>query len=88
MDTLEQEKIVMLTRNLGTQNNWSLALTQNVAPAAWWDATFNGMLYYIQNDVSFDAYRNLNLQQLAGRMSLQQTFKLPLKMKAEDYSQL
>lgn len=83
MDTLEQEKIVMMTRNLGTQRNWSLAITQNVAPAAWWDATFNGMLYYIQNDISFDAYRNLNLTQLAGRMSLQQTFKLPFKMKAE-----
>ena len=82
-DTLEQEKIVMMTRNLGTQKNWSLSLTQNIAPAAWWDATFNGMLYYIQNDISFDAYRNLNLTQLAGRMSLQQTFKFPFKMKGE-----
>lgn len=82
-DTLEQEKIVMVTRNLGTQKNWSLSLTQNIAPTAWWDATFNGMVYYIQNDISFDAYRNLNLKQMAGRMSLQQTFKLPFKMKAE-----
>ena len=82
-DTLEQEKIVMVARNLGTQRNWSLALTQNVAPTVWWDATFNGMLYYIQNDISFDAYRNLNLKQLAGRMSLLQTFKLPFKTKAE-----
>ncbi len=82
-DTLEQEKIVMVTRNLGTQKNWSLGLTQNIVPAEWWDATFNGLLYYIHNDISFDAYRNLNLKQLAGRMSLQQTFKLLPKTKFE-----
>lgn len=82
-DTLEQEKIVMVNRNMGTQQNWSLSLTQNIAPAAWWDASFSGMLYYIRNDISFDAYRHLNLKQMAGRMSLQQTFTLPFKMKAE-----
>ncbi|MEN5194339.1 hypothetical protein [Sphingobacterium faecium] len=44
---------------------------------------YNGLFYYIQNDVSFDQYRNLNLQQAAGRVSLIQSFKLPYKMKAE-----
>lgn len=82
-DTLEQEKVVMVTRNLGTQKNWSLSLTQHIVPTVWWDMTFNGMLYYLQNDISFDAYRNLNLKQTAGRTSLQQTFKLPYGMKAE-----
>jgi outer membrane receptor protein involved in Fe transport len=82
-DTLQQNKIVMVTRNLGTQSNWSLSLTQMVTMAKWWDVTFNGLLYYIQNDIAFDQYRNLNLKQLAYRMSLQQTIKLPLELIGE-----
>lgn len=82
-DTLETEKIVMVSRNVGTQKHWSLALTQNFSPKSWWDLSFNGLLYYIQNDVSFDDYRNLNLQQFAGRLSLLQSFRLPFKMKGE-----
>ncbi|MCT1525061.1 TonB-dependent receptor family protein [Sphingobacterium hotanense] len=82
-DTLETEKIVMVSRNVGIQKHWSLALTQNFSPKSWWDLSFNGLLYYIQNDVSFDEYRNLNLQQFAGRLSLLQSFRLPFKMKGE-----
>jgi len=82
-DTLETEKIVMISRNLGTQKHWSLSLTQTLAPTPWWDVTFNGLLYYIQNDVTFDQYRNFDLQQLAGRVNLVQSFQLPYKMKAE-----
>lgn len=82
-DTLEIEKIVMVSRNVGTQKHTSLALTQNYSPKSWWDISFNGLLYYIQNDVSFDEYRNLSLQQLAGRLRLVQSFRLPYKMKGE-----
>ncbi|WP_118194325.1 TonB-dependent receptor [Albibacterium indicum] len=82
-DTVDIEKIVMISRNVGTQKHWSLSLTQNLTPKPWWDITFNGLLYYIQNNVSFDQYRNLDLQQLAGRVTLQQSFQLPFKMKAE-----
>ncbi len=82
-DTLEREKIVMINKNLGTQKHWSLSLTQNFSPKPWWDVTFNGLLYYIQNDVSFDQYRSFDLEQLAGRVSLLQSFQLPFKMKAE-----
>jgi len=82
-DTLQQNKIVMVTRNLGTQSNWSLSLTQVIGMTKWWDATFNGLLYYIQNGIAFDQYRNLNLKQLAYRMSLQQSFKLPFELTGE-----
>lgn len=82
-DTLEVEKIVMISRNVGTQKHWSLAMTQNVAATPWWNLSFNGLLYFIQNNVSFDTYRNLDLQQLAGRLSVTQSFQMPLKMKAE-----
>lgn len=82
-DTLEREKIVMITKNLGTQKHWSLALTQNYNPRPWWDITLNGLVYYIQNNVSFDEYRNFNLEQAAGRVSCIQSFQLPHKLKAE-----
>ncbi|MHC8949169.1 outer membrane beta-barrel protein [Sphingobacterium hungaricum] len=82
-DTLDTEKIVIISKNLGTQKHLSLALTQNFAPKPWWDITFNGLLYYIHNDVSFDQYRNLNLRQVAGRVSLVQSFHLPYQFKAE-----
>jgi len=82
-DTIDTEKIVMISKNVGTQKHWSLSLTQILSPKAWWDVSFNGLLYYIQNNVSFDQYRNLDLQQLAGRVTLQQSFLLPYKMKAE-----
>jgi hypothetical protein len=82
-DTLQQDKIVMVSRNLGTQTNWSASLTQIFALNHKWDLTFNGMLYYIKNDIAFDQYRALNLKQLAYRMSLQQTIKLPLELTGE-----
>lgn len=82
-DTLEREKIMMISKNVGTQKHWSLSLTQTFAPRSWWEINFNGLLYYMHNDVSFDEYRNLNLKQTAGRMSVLQSFKLPVKIRAE-----
>ncbi|WP_345953098.1 TonB-dependent receptor [Mucilaginibacter sp. PAMB04168] len=82
-DTLQQNKIVMVSRNLGTQTNWSASLTQLFALTNKWDVTFNGLLYYIKNDIAFDQYRALNLKQLAYRMSLQQTIKLPFDLTGE-----
>lgn len=82
-DTLEADKIMMISKNVGTQKHWSLSLTQTLSPKPWWDITFNGLLYYIHNDVSFDQYQNLNLKQTAGRVSLLQSFKLPNKMRCE-----
>ncbi|MEJ5994257.1 outer membrane beta-barrel protein [Pedobacter sp. Du54] len=82
-DTVGLESIVMIPKNLGTQQNISLTLTQLVSPAKWWEMTFNGTLYHIQNEIAFDQYRNLNLKQLAGRINLQQRFKLPYKINAE-----
>ena len=82
-DTVDVEKIVMINKNIGTQKHWSLSLTHNLKPATWWDITFNGLAYHIQNDVSFDQYRNFNLKQLAARFNLQQSIQLPFKFKAE-----
>jgi hypothetical protein len=82
-DTIESTKIVMIPKNLGIQKNLALTITQNISVNKWWDLTFNGTLYHIQNTIAFDQYRNLDLKQLAGRISLQQTYKLPYKISAE-----
>ena len=82
-DTVESQKIVFVPRNLGIQKNASLALTKNIAPAKWWNITFNGLLYHLRNKIAFDQHRNFDLKQLAGRMSMQQIFKFPYKMTAE-----
>ncbi len=82
-DTLELTKIVMVQKNIGVQNNISVSLTQNISPAKWWEVSFNGTLYHLRNKISFDKFRNFDLEQLAARLNLQQTFKLPYKFTGE-----
>lgn len=82
-DTLDLNKIILVYRNLGVQKNISASLTQNYSPAKWWDITFNSTIYRLQNDISFDEYRNFNLIQVAGRANLQQTFKLGKQLTGE-----
>ncbi|MGV3684634.1 MAG: outer membrane beta-barrel protein [Daejeonella sp.] len=82
-DTLDLNKVIMVFRNLGVQNNAALSITQHIYPAKWWDITFNGTLYQLRNKISFDQYRDFDLKQAAARMNLQQSFKLPYKFRAE-----
>ncbi|WP_169306907.1 TonB-dependent receptor domain-containing protein [Pedobacter polaris] len=82
-DTTSTSSIVMIPRNLGTQQNISLSLTQQYSPTKWWDITLNGTVYHIQNKIAFDQYRNLNLKQLAGRLNIQQKFKMPYQITGE-----
>lgn len=83
IDTVDKIKIVMIPRNLGVQKHLALSLSQTIIPYSWWNMTLNGTLYRIQNDISYDAGRSLNLKQSAGRLSLQQSFKLPCQLNAE-----
>jgi hypothetical protein len=73
----------MIPRNLGVQKNLSVSLTQNYAPAKWWDITLNGNIYQIHNRIQFDKFRNLELKQLASRLNLQQRFKMPYQFTGE-----
>jgi len=82
-DTVAKTSIVMIPRNLGIQQNISLSLTQLYTPTKWWDITFNGTVYHIQNKISFDQYRDLNLKQFAGRLNIQQRFKMPYQVTGE-----
>ncbi|RZK74540.1 MAG: hypothetical protein EOO92_17050, partial [Pedobacter sp.] len=82
-DVVDETKIVMVPRNLGTQQHLALTLTQTLSPAKWWNVIFNGTLFGLHNDIDFGGGRKLDLKQLAGRMNLQQTFKLPYGFNAE-----
>lgn len=82
-DTVDQDKIVMVPRNLGVQKHLALTLTQTLNPYKWWNLTFNGTLFQIYNNIDFGAGRTLKLKQTAARLNLQQNFKLPYRFNAE-----
>jgi hypothetical protein len=82
-DTLQGTRIVMIPRNLGVQKHLSLSLTHNLVFRKGWDATFSGVLFRLHNDIAFDAARQLELRQLAGRINFQQRIKLPYQMTGE-----
>jgi hypothetical protein len=76
-DTLQTSSIVMVPRNLGSQRVFTLALTQSFSLAKWWDVVGNGNVSYASNNISFDEWRAMELHQVAGRVSLSQTVRLP-----------
>lgn len=82
-DVVDDAKIVMVPRNLGVQQHLALTLTQMLSPYKWWNITFNGTFFGLHNDIDFGGGRKLNLKQAAGRMNLQQSFKLPYRLTAE-----
>lgn len=82
-DTVDQTRIVMVPRNLGIQQHLALTLTQTLTPYKWWNITFNATFFGLYNKIDFGSDRKLDLKQVAGRVSLQQTFKLPYGLTGE-----
>lgn len=82
-DTVGQNKIVMVPRNLGVQQHLALTLTQTLHPKKWWNLTFNGTFFGLMNRIDFGADRKLNPRQAAVRVNLQQNFRLPYALNAE-----
>lgn len=82
-DVVDDTKIVMVPRNLGVQQHLALTLTQTLSPTKWWNLTFSGTFFGLHNDIDFGEGRELDLKQTAGRLNLQQTFKLPYRINAE-----
>lgn len=82
-DVVDDTKIVMVPRNMGIQQHLALTLTQTLQPYKWWNISFNGTLFGLHNDIDFGGGRKLNLKQLAGRLNLQQNFKLPYQLTGE-----
>lgn len=82
-DTVDQTRIVMVPRNLGIQQHLALTFTQTLTPYKWWNITFNGTFFGLNNKIDFGSDRKLDLRQVAGRLSLQQNFKLPYAFTGE-----
>ena len=82
-DTVGEAGVVMVPRNLGVQQHWALTLTQTQNPFSWWNITFNGTLFHLNNDIDFGSGRLLDLKQTAARLNLQQNFKMPYQLNGE-----
>lgn len=82
-DTLDVNKVVMTPRNLGKQYNTALTVIQQVSILKGWDLSLTATGYHLRNKVSFGQYRDFNLSRFAGSLNAQQTFQLPLALKAE-----
>lgn len=82
-DTANKTAIVMVPRNVGIQKHLSLSLAQTLKVFRWWDITFNGTFFRLQNNVDFGNDRSYDLSQNALRFGLQQNFKLPYGLNGE-----
>ncbi|RAJ32154.1 outer membrane beta-barrel family protein [Pedobacter cryoconitis] len=82
-EVLEQNRIIMIPRNIGFQNNLNLTITQQITLAKWWTMSLTGIGYRLENKVGTPEYGNYSRSRFAGTFNIQQTFNLPGHMTAE-----
>lgn len=82
-DTADINKVVLQSRNLGTQQQAGLNVIQQFSPLKIWDISVNASVYYLRNQISFDENRRFDLERIAGSLNVQQTLTLPFHVKAE-----
>ncbi|MDF2380198.1 TonB-dependent receptor family protein [Nostoc ellipsosporum NOK] len=82
-DSINGNQLVMIPRNVGSQRNLGFTLTQVIKVRNGWDATLNGSLLLIRNDVAYTKVVNFAVQQWAGRANLVQRFKISSTFGAE-----
>ena len=82
-DTVSVSKVIMTPRNLGTQQRASLTLYQGLDIARWWEMSVNLIGYYVRNDIAFDQWRKFDLDGFAGILSVQNTVRLPWRLRME-----
>ena len=82
-DTLSDNKIVMIPRNLGKQTYYGLSITQNLRFFHAWDLMLYGRAYYLDNKMAFDEKRFYHRQKWAYECSLQSNFPLCWGIKGE-----
>jgi len=76
-------QIIMIPRNLGSQRNLSLSLTQQLNISKWWEVSLFGQVYQLQNKITTSQFGSSHLKRVAGTINAQQSFKLPLKITGE-----
>lgn len=82
-DSVNGNQIVMIPRNVGNQQSWSLALTQTLPIRKWWEVTLNASLLHLRNDISYHKTVSYHLTQWTGRGNLAQRFKINPTLSAE-----
>ena len=82
-DTVSVSKVIMTPRNIGTQQRASLTLYQGLDLTRWWEMNLNLVGYFVRNDIAFDEYRKFDLKGAAGIFSVQNTVRLPLRIRME-----
>ncbi|MGY0035415.1 outer membrane beta-barrel protein [Pedobacter sp. NJ-S-72] len=82
-EVLEGNRIIMVPRNIGFQNNLNLTITQQITLAKWWEMSLTGIGYRLENKVGTTEYGNYSRRRFAGTINIQQSFKLPGDITAE-----
>jgi hypothetical protein len=82
-EVLEENRIIMVPRNIGFQNNLNLTITQQITLAKWWNMSLTGIGYRLENKVGTTEYGNYSRSRFAGTINIQQSFKLPGGITAE-----
>lgn len=79
----EDDRIIMIPRNIGFQNNLNLTVTQQLSLAKWWKLSLTGIGYRLTNKVGTPEYGNYSRSRFVATVNAQQTFQLPGKISAE-----
>lgn len=82
-EVLEENRIIMVPRNIGLQNNLNLTFTQQLTLAKWWNVSLTGIGYRLENNVGTLEFGNYSRSRFAGTINIQQTFNLPGHITAE-----
>ena len=82
-EVLEENRIIMVPRNIGFQNNLNLTVTQQITLAKWWNISLTGIGYRLENKVGTMEYGNYSRSRFAGTINIQQSFKLSGNITAE-----
>ncbi|MCJ8208768.1 TonB-dependent receptor [Mucilaginibacter sp. RS28] len=73
----------MVPRNIGTQSNLNLTVSQQLKLAEWWNMSLTAMGYRLQNNVGTPTYGDYKFSRFAGTINVQQSFNLPGSITAE-----
>lgn len=82
-DTLQVNKVVMMPKNLGKQYHASLSIAQQFKIKEGWNLSLSATGYHVRNKIAFGLYRDFDLSRYAATLNVQQTFRMPLKIKGE-----
>jgi len=82
-EVLDSNRVIMVPRNIGLQNNFNLTVTQQLKLTAWWNMSMTAIGYHLENNVGTIQYGSYTPSRFSGTANVQQTFKLPGHITAE-----